>query len=132
MLYFYIHPKERISPSRFIIEKMNLIQFYLLQGRNLFRISVLVFIFLNVLPTHAQSGIALVRTGQIVRFASFKSKFVADRNVDVWLPDGFNPSKRYAVVYMQDGQMLFDSSGNWVKQEWGVDETFGRLIKENK
>lgn len=111
---------------------MNLIQFCLLHGWNLFRFSFLVLMTLNVFPAHAQSGIPTVRSGQIVRFASFKSNFVEDRNVDVWLPAGFSPSKKYAVVYMQDGQMLFDSTGNWVKQEWGVDETFGRLMKEMK
>jgi len=29
---------------------------------------------------------------------------------------------------MHDGQMLFDSSGTWNHQEWGVDETLGRLM----
>jgi enterochelin esterase-like enzyme len=113
---------------------MSFFQICHLSGRILYRNIVLTFIFLNILPTrsNAQSGIPAVRSGQIVRFASFKSKFVADRNVDVWLPDGFNPSKRYAVVYMHDGQMLFDSSGNWAKQEWGVDETFGRLMNGKK
>lgn len=113
---------------------MNLFQIILHHGRNLARMGILFFIFQVFLPTYsnAQSGIPTVRSGQIVRFAAFKSKFVAERNVDVWLPDGFNPSKRYAVVYMQDGQMLFDSSGNWAKQEWGVDETFGRLMTEAK
>lgn len=33
---------------------------------------------------------------------------------------------------MHDGQMLFDSTINWNKQEWGIDETAGRLITENK
>jgi enterochelin esterase-like enzyme len=113
---------------------MNLIQFCLLHGWRLLHFGFLIFYFLIFIPgdSKAQNGIPIVRSGQIVRFASFKSKFVAERNVDVWLPDGFNPSKKYAVVYMQDGQMLFDSSGNWVKQEWGVDETFGRLLNEKK
>lgn len=31
--------------------------------------------------------------------------------------------KKYAVLYMHDGQMLFDSTINWNHQEWGVDET---------
>jgi enterochelin esterase-like enzyme len=31
---------------------------------------------------------------------------------------------------MQDGQMLFDSTCNWNHQEWGVDETAGRLIND--
>ncbi|NTW26607.1 MAG: alpha/beta hydrolase, partial [Lentimicrobium sp.] len=54
------------------------------------------------------------------------------RNIDVWLPDGYTEHKKYAVLYMHDGQMLFDSTINWNKQEWGVDETIGRLLNENK
>jgi len=111
---------------------MNLSLIWIVNGRNLFLAGVLIFIFPNVLLTYAQSGIPSVKSGQIVRFAQFKSKFVAERNVDVWIPDSLHPLKRYAVVYMQDGQMLFDSSENWAKQEWGVDETFGRLMHEKK
>jgi len=70
--------------------------------------------------------------GQLKHFDSFRSAFVAARNVDVWLPDGYNPENKYAVLYMHDGQMLFDSSINWNKQEWGVDETVNRLMKEQK
>jgi pimeloyl-ACP methyl ester carboxylesterase len=33
---------------------------------------------------------------------------------------------------MHDGQMLFDSSITWNKQEWKVDETMSKLIEENK
>lgn len=40
--------------------------------------------------------------------------------------------KKYAVLYMQDGQMLFDSSVTWNRQEWKVDEIAGQLIKEKK
>ena len=52
--------------------------------------------------------------------------------MDVWLPDDYTPSKRYAVLYMQDGQMLFDSSITWNRQEWGVDETLSRLMQQHK
>lgn len=65
-----------------------------------------------------------VASGQIISFANFKSKFVDARNVDVWLPEHYNPQKKYAVLYMHDGQMLFDSSTTWNHQEWGVDECF--------
>jgi enterochelin esterase-like enzyme len=57
---------------------------------------------------------------------------VPARNVDVWLPDNYSASKKYAVLYMHDGQMLFDSSITWNKQEWGVDETLAQLMKEQK
>lgn len=31
------------------------------------------------------------------------------RNViEIWLPPGFDDRNRYAVLYMHDGQMLFD------------------------
>jgi len=40
--------------------------------------------------------------------------------------------KKYAVLYMQDGQMLFDRSITWNKQEWGVDETLSGLMQQGK
>jgi uncharacterized protein len=73
-----------------------------------------------------------VSSGSVVRIADFPSKFVDPRNVDIWLPDGYTAKKKYAVLYMHDGQMLFDSSSNWNHQEWCADETAGKLIKEGK
>jgi predicted alpha/beta superfamily hydrolase len=98
-------------------------KFYL---QNLF----LLFVFLSI---YSQiSGQVNVSTGTIKRFENFASKNVDARNVDVWLPDGYSAKKKYAVLYMHDGQMLFDAATTWNKQEWGVDETIGRLIKEGK
>lgn len=80
----------------------------------------------------AQGQVPVPSTGTIRHFDAFPSRFVDARNIDVWLPDGYAPTKSYAVLYMQDGQMLFDSSITWNKQEWGVDETLGRLLAEGK
>lgn len=71
-------------------------------------------------------------TGIIKRFENFSSKFVAPRNVDVWLPPHYDVHKRYAVLYMHDGQMLFDSTTTWNHQEWGIDETLSKLMAEKK
>ncbi|MHC1774585.1 MAG: alpha/beta hydrolase-fold protein [Lentimicrobium sp.] len=71
-------------------------------------------------------------SGTIKRFRNFQSNYVDARNIDIWLPDGYDAKKKYAVLYMHDGQMLFDSTINWNKQEWGMDETAGRLITDNK
>ena len=68
-------------------------------------------------------------SGRIRRLPDFQSRLVAPRNVDVWLPSGYSSSKKYAVLYMHDGQMLFDSTSTWNHKEWQVDETMGRLIK---
>ena len=73
-----------------------------------------------------------VSGGRIQRIENFKSDFIPSRNVDVWLPEGYTTSKKYAVVYMHDGQMLFDSTLTWNKKEWKVDEVFSQLIKDNK
>jgi len=73
-----------------------------------------------------------VSSGSIKRIENFQSKFIAPRNVDVWLPEGYNPTKKYDVVYMHDGQMLFDSTQTWNKKEWKVDEVFSQLIKDKK
>jgi enterochelin esterase-like enzyme len=73
-----------------------------------------------------------VASGTVRRFADFPSKHVAPRNVDVWLPEGYDGKKRYAVLYMHDGQMLFDSAATWNHSEWRVDETAGKLLKEKK
>jgi predicted alpha/beta superfamily hydrolase len=63
---------------------------------------------------------------------NFQSQFVAPRNVDIWLPDGYNIENKYNVVYMHDGQMLFDSTQTWNKKEWLADEIFSKLIAEKK
>ena len=49
------------------------------------------------------------------------SEFIEDRPVDVWLRANYSDEKSYAVLYMHDGQMLFDSTTTWNKQEWKVD-----------
>ncbi|MBU3744821.1 MAG: esterase family protein [Sediminibacterium sp.] len=70
-------------------------------------------------------------SGKIIRHEKFFSTYIDSRNIDVWLPDNYSPAKKYAVLYMQDGQMLFDSSITWNKQEWGVDETITSLLNKN-
>ncbi|KAB1154837.1 alpha/beta hydrolase [Flavobacterium luteum] len=73
-----------------------------------------------------------VTSGKVVRFANFKSKFVDARNIDVWLPKAYSTTEKYAVLYMHDGQMLFDAESSWNKQAWEVDEVAGKLIIEEK
>jgi len=69
-----------------------------------------------------------VSSGKVVRHAQFPSQFVTPRNVDVWLPAGYSAQQEYAVIYMHDGQMLFDSTNTWNKQEWKVDEVLSKLM----
>jgi predicted alpha/beta superfamily hydrolase len=61
----------------------------------------------------------------------FRSKIVDDRNIEIWLPDNYNSSKKYSVLYMHDGQMLFDAAITWNKQAWNVDKTLEQLINQD-
>ena len=73
-----------------------------------------------------------VKNGSIVRIENLISKYVPKRNIDVWLPLGYNKNKKYAVFYMHDGQMLFDPSTTWNKKSWLMDSSITKLIKEDK
>ena len=69
--------------------------------------------------------------GRIERIPDFHSRYVTPRHIDVWLPDGFVSGKGYGVLYMHDGQMLFDSAATWNRQSWDMDET-GANFQNNK
>lgn len=87
------------------------------------------FIFIGMVATAQEIK---VTSGKIERFQNFKSQYVDDRNIDVWLPDGYSKDEKYAVLYMHDGQMLFDAESTWNKQSWEVDETVAKLNAEGK
>lgn len=70
-------------------------------------------------------------TGDIRRHEHFASKLLKnERTVLVYLPPGYDehPDRRYPVLYMHDGQNIFDASTSFLGVEWGVDESAERLI----
>ena len=66
----------------------------------------------------------LVSSGKCIRIDRFPSTFVLARTIDILLPKGYNPQQTYHVIYIHDGQMLFDSTYTWNHQEWHIDEIF--------
>jgi enterochelin esterase-like enzyme len=62
--------------------------------------------------------------GKLIQLGYFPSQYTAPHRVAVWLPDGYKPgtSLPLPVIYMHDGQMLFDSRVTWNRKEWGMDE----------
>lgn len=95
--------------------------------------SLLLFFLLSACAfrSMAQQTMPQVRSGSLVRIESFKSKYISPRHIDIWLPEGYSDSGKYAVLYMQDGQMLFDSSITWNKQSWNVDDIASGLMSNN-
>jgi len=72
--------------------------------------------------------------GHFKYYKKFPSKLITPRPVDVWLPDaGQNQqSKRYPVIYMHDGQNLFDPRTAFIGVDWGVHEAIDRLTKSHR
>jgi predicted alpha/beta superfamily hydrolase len=73
-------------------------------------------------------------TGNIKRHRAFPSRILGNRrDVLVYLPRGYRrlSRRRYPVLYLHDGQNVFDAATSFSGVEWGVDETAERLIKEN-
>ncbi len=91
------------------------------------RLALRLIILLSGLSLAAEAQ--NLSSGSLRRYPDFPSQRVPPRTVDVWLPEGYDSTKRYAVLYMHDGQMLFDSAITWNRQEWGVDETAARLMR---
>src|SRR5712671_4900435 len=73
-------------------------------------------------------------TGNIKRHRAFPSKILGNRrDVLVYLPRGYRhfSRRRYPVLYLQDGQNVFDAATSFAGVEWGMDETAERLIRAN-
>jgi predicted alpha/beta superfamily hydrolase len=79
--------------------------------------------------------IPLERTGRIDRIAPDSwpaSKFVEPREIQVWLPPGYEADalRRYPVLYLHDGNNVFDAAG--VGAEWRVDEAAQKMVLANE
>ncbi len=66
--------------------------------------------------------------GRLIVHQDMTSAHAKARTVSIWLPPGYEASDaRHPVLYMHDGQNLFDAAtANF--GEWGVDEHLTRLI----
>ena len=75
--------------------------------------------------------------GAIVHYEKFPSERIRTRPVDVWLPEGYDPAStdRYPVIYMHDGQMMFDHSTSpyaGTDLFWDVDKAITRLVRDGE
>jgi enterochelin esterase-like enzyme len=77
-------------------------------------------------------GLPDVAVGRIERLPAMASRHVDPRHVDVWLPADYTPTKRYNVLYMQDGEMLFDARKSWNKQAWDAHLAVARLVQQGR
>jgi predicted alpha/beta superfamily hydrolase len=86
----------------------------------------------------AGSSPGVIRGGSAtgdLRIHEFKSRiFRNTRFIRVWLPPGYDEAsgqgRGYPVLYLNDGQNLFEPATSFTGVEWQVDETADRLIRE--
>ena len=75
-------------------------------------------------------------TGTLRYHEDFRSEVLGtSRTVVVYLPPGYGEEEegtRHPVLYMHDGQNLFDAGTSFIGVEWGVDETLERMIQSGQ
>lgn len=83
----------------------------------------------RVVRGDAEPGAQL--TGRFEILHDFRGRTLAPRRVSVYLPPGYDENDaRYPVLYLQDGQNLFDPGRAFMPgQDWNLDETAERLIR---
>ena len=72
-------------------------------------------------------------TGDVQYFHNLKGDNIEPRDIIVWLPPSYKKdlSKKYPVLYMQDGQNIFDPKTSSYGVDWQLDEAADSLIKAN-
>lgn len=70
-------------------------------------------------------------TGNVKYHKKFESLNVLPRDIIVWLPPSYEskPDKYYPVLYMQDGQNIFDPLTSAFAKDWRMDEVADSLIR---
>ena len=102
---------------------------------NNFKAALFFSIVFLATMTPQEAGAQAVNTdyGMLVRIPAFHSKYVKPRNVDIWLPKGYDESaEKYTVLYMHDGQNLFFRKESTWDKTWRVDSTFSELMEKGE
>lgn len=69
------------------------------------------------------SPVDMPDTGRFVEVESVKVAGLPDQRLSIWLPPGYDTgTRRYPVLYMQDGHNLFDSAKSNFNKVWAADK----------
>lgn len=83
---------------------------------------------------HLENRRTAIRHGRLERIHGFASKILGnERQITIYLPAGYDdkPDRRYPVLYMQDGQNIFDADRAYIPgQHWRVLEAADQAIGE--
>lgn len=72
-------------------------------------------------------------SGRLDHYPAMVSRFVGPRDVTVWTPDGYDPAVGdLPVIYMQDGENLYDARHSLSHAAWDVEQTVSRMIRDGR
>lgn len=93
-------------------------------------VSGLIALLLLIAAFPAHAGVS---AGRLIDLGIVESAHADPRRVQIWLPSGYRENgPKHAVLYMHDGQNLFDKASAGYGMEWEVDEHLDRLIRAGK
>ncbi len=73
----------------------------------------------------------MIDSSRIITHKKFSSSLLEKkRDIAVYLPKFYKAGKNYPVLYMHDGQNLFDFKKSKKKKYWNIDKISDRLTKE--
>jgi len=89
------------------------------------------------IPTQQGTSVASPSVVGDLRLHEFCSKvFRNTRSLRIWVPPRYdapeNAQRHYPVLYLNDGQNLFDTATAFAGVKWAVDETADRLIRQEE
>ncbi|MCB9425419.1 MAG: alpha/beta hydrolase [Flavobacteriales bacterium] len=85
--------------------------------------SLLVAFCFNTSIVHAQKGIEI--KDKVLIIDDFSSEYVKSRTIEIYFPKEYNADleKKYPVLYMMDGQNMFDERTAYGGIPWDLDES---------
>lgn len=86
---------------------------------------------MTVLPGQPHSGGTL--TG-VFRRHHLHSRHIGERDLTVMLPPSYleDPDREYPILYLQDGQNMFDRRTGFMHREWEADEVALKAMREGR
>ncbi|MFL1897298.1 alpha/beta hydrolase [Aquimarina sp. 2-A2] len=70
--------------------------------------------------------------GTLIKHPNLSSQYIDARTIEVFLPTGYSDtSTPYGVLYVHDGQNVFNAKTADVRLDWGLDEILDSLLQAN-
>ena len=106
-------------------------------GQRTFKLILIVLLmgFVSACDKPDETGQAQDQvTGDVRYHQSVKGEGLRDRDLVVWLPPGYEEDSdtHYPVLYMHDGQNIFNPATSYGGVDWAIDESMDSLIRTGR